>query len=274
MKHFITLILSLFILNTSVFACPDVAGVYPNINGGCSANQFLIAAFGDSLVYGRNDKFKDKFGGTTGGWVLRIKKYLQQIDETIDVKNYGQPGKQCKQIKTKLKHEIKKGKFAKFADLVFISCGLNDYFGDKDSQKTAVTIKSMLRYAEKRGIYSVAAYLTHTQRDYQEPWVNEVNEKLQGIATLHFETLSPIYMTDSIHPNAKGYGKLFKKVKKFVNNVYPVQSRPADSDFDGIYDKDEVDEFGTDPNNPDTDFDGHSDFDEIFNLLTNPLASE
>ena len=49
-----------------------------------------------------------------------------------------------------------------------------------------------------------------------------------------------------------------------------VDSGSGDKDFDGISDSDEVNIYGTDPNNPDSDFDGLSDGDEIFGAGTDP----
>ena len=45
----------------------------------------------------------------------------------------------------------------------------------------------------------------------------------------------------------------------------------ADTDNDGIKDIDEIELFGTDPENADTDGDGLSDYDELHDLGTNPL---
>ena len=45
----------------------------------------------------------------------------------------------------------------------------------------------------------------------------------------------------------------------------------ADTDNDGIKDIDEIELFGTDPENADTDGDGLSDYDELYDLGTNPL---
>src|SRR5690349_19356025 len=49
-----------------------------------------------------------------------------------------------------------------------------------------------------------------------------------------------------------------------------VFARRTDSDGDGLFDDDEVNVYGTDPNNPDTDGDGIDDGQEVFNG-TNPL---
>lgn len=47
--------------------------------------------------------------------------------------------------------------------------------------------------------------------------------------------------------------------------VTAVAAQRADSDGDGLFDDDEVEVYGTDPNNPDTDGDGISDGEEIYN---------
>ena len=53
----------------------------------------------------------------------------------------------------------------------------------------------------------------------------------------------------------------------------PVAAQGADRDADGLFDADETDIYGTDPDNADTDGDGVSDGEEIF-LATDPLVAD
>ncbi|MBS3926199.1 MAG: hypothetical protein KGZ34_05860, partial [Nitrosarchaeum sp.] len=53
-----------------------------------------------------------------------------------------------------------------------------------------------------------------------------------------------------------------------VNAV--VQLCTTDSDGDGLFDDDELNLYGTDPNNPDSDADGLTDYDEVITHLTDP----
>lgn len=53
-------------------------------------------------------------------------------------------------------------------------------------------------------------------------------------------------------------------------NTYGTNPNNADSDADGLSDGDEVNTYGTDPNDTDSDNDGLSDFEEVITYQTNP----
>jgi hypothetical protein len=52
--------------------------------------------------------------------------------------------------------------------------------------------------------------------------------------------------------------------------TYPLQQRP-DRDGDGLFDDDETDVYGTDPDNPDSDGDGSDDGQEVYDG-TDPVS--
>src|SRR5262245_25455593 len=62
--------------------------------------------------------------------------------------------------------------------------------------------------------------------------------------------------------------------------IAPAAAQRPDRDGDGLYDDDETDVYGTNPDNPDTDGDGVSDGEEIYNRdqglggHDNPLVNE
>lgn len=60
-------------------------------------------------------------------------------------------------------------------------------------------------------------------------------------------------------------------VQRGLGPASAAQPSRADSDGDGLYDDDETDVYGTDPDNPDTDWDGVGDGEEVY-LGTDPHA--
>ncbi|RMD87793.1 MAG: SGNH/GDSL hydrolase family protein [Candidatus Dadabacteria bacterium] len=264
-----------FFLEPQAYPCPLISSTYPDRNGGCDG-VFKIATFGDSVTKGRGDDTSsktDRSGKTVGGWPLRLNRYLKNLGIPHNVKNFGLPGKTCQTIRTKLRRTLKHLTYgATKYDLVFINCGLNNYWTDDSATKVAAIIKSMKRFASRKGAVAVVARVTKTRRSFQNEWVDELNNAIKGFASLRFDVLKTRQLsTDMVHPNSKGYDKLFEKVKEFIDGSYILKAPRTDSDGDGVYDKFELTRFGTDPTLKDTDGDGVNDGAELFTSHTDPL---
>lgn len=83
-----------------------------------------------------------------------------------------------------------------------------------------------------------------------------------------------VYSTDPFRSDTDGDGSDDgQEVFDGTNPLAPDQDGRSDSDGDGLYDDDETDVYGTNPNNFDTDGDGTGDGSEVENG-TNPRASD
>jgi lysophospholipase L1-like esterase len=276
----ILILISLVLGNAaSSLACPKRAGI-PDVN--CD-QKAIIAFFGDSVTRGVGDPQKTLY---SGGVPLRFKRYLHQelgLPSTeYKSLNFGFPGISCEDLKVKLRNAILDNKRnVANADVIIIACGLNDFWEHSDSDRSLAYIESMRRFIKKRGIFVDVAMLSDTNRFFQQPFVNELNKKLKiyGDRIRYYLIDSLTMLTgDNIHPNEIGYDFMFDIFKEYIfglpfRKAAKLQQKLKDMDDDGVYDKFELSEFGTNPELFDTDGDGLSDSEELFIYNTDPLST-
>lgn len=246
-----------------------------------------MAITGDSIVKGIGDTDPD-FVGYPGR--------LQAKFNFGTISNIGVAGITSEELIRAFKKnlpEIPPGTTAeksRNSDIFIIAVGINDYWSFRPPAFTVRNITrlvSYLRTALKRmdgtsPIIAVAT-LTHTNRGFQQPFVNAVNAQLLAQKSqrlpvyVRFESLQSKFLNaDGLHPNAKGYDKLSKIVSKYIRGLAQEQSLASRPDFDGdgVYDFYETTKYGTNPQQVDTDSDGLSDGDELFKYSTNPLTAD
>jgi len=282
MSRFVTAITYLFLLLWAgqVSACPMVSSLVDyNCNG-----DLKIAITGDSIVRGVGDTVRPRRGypgrlrallpgatvsnlgvpGVTSGGLLRgFKKHLNQ------------PVPGATQRKT-----IR-------SDIIVIAVGVNDYWAKEPASRTVTNIRRLVRYLrtalkKKDGVAPlvVVATLTPNGRDFQQPFVTEVNRLLLKLDSsslpvdIRFDLLEPsILSADGLHPDGAGYDVMATLAAGYLTGEAQELCRSArvDSDDDGIYDLFEIRSFQTDPTRADSDGDTVSDGDEVFTHRTDPL---
>lgn len=269
----------LFGVNAAVWACPLRSGI-PDTN--CDGKT-ILSFFGDSVTRGTKDPL---INGVNGGAPLRLRRYLIKTLELskkeYKVINFGHPGIKCANLRVEMRNRILDNeKNVANSDATVIACGLNDYWSHRNPSLTAAYLQAMKRFAKKRGIYATVGKVTNTNRDFQQPFVNDINKKIKNLGkNLRYDLLDPSSMLDpdAIHPNGLGYDFMFDILKSYLfgdtfESLALTQLKLTDNDADGLYDSFELSKFGTDPTNPDTDADTINDGDEIFTFGTDPLSA-
>jgi len=266
-----------FLCNSAFADCGSVAG-YADIN---RDSKFAGLFVGDSITEGEEDNYIAVINGQTktykdtGGFVIRLKEFFDGVSDDVRITQGAVSGYKCDQVYARLRDLIEKyTKQAKLFDFVFSKCGVNDYGGHRDSNKTRAKTQQIKRYIRKHGMYPIIANLIPTARSFQNPWVNAVNAKIKSIKNLELNSFFPLKLLDpdKIHPSAAGYDKLFELLLAKIDAVFldPADLAPilsaakadVDSDADGLADRHEEFQYGTNPNLADSDGDQVSDGDE------------
>lgn len=266
---------------------PILTRACPRISNLCDFNcdrEIRIAVTGDSITRG--------IGGLPGegGYVTRIGERLPKAT----VLNIGVPGITSKQLLRGFKKNLRINKTgitfekSRDTDIFIIAVGVNDYWGKLPVENTVTNIRRLVAFLRSRvralsGVtpYIVVATIPPIKRDFQKPFVAELNERLLAEASdalpvkLRFDLLpSSIVSDDLLHPDAAGYVVMGDYIAKFLRSEVQktlFKLRP-DVDRDGVYDTFELSRYLTDPLTPDSDGDGLTDREEIFIRGTNPIA--
>lgn len=193
-----------------------------------------IYIFGDSIVWGACDYEK-------GGWVERLKSYLMQNKEDVDVYNLGVSGNNTQDLLKRFDVEIKARK-SEISEMIIIAVGINDsqYIKKREDPQVSLmefgeNIAVLLEKARK--ITNRVIFVGLTKVDESKvmpiPWdetkyyenrviqnydsvVGEVCQK-QGVPFISlFSVLTNQDLEDGLHPNSSGHEKIFKKVFEIV----------------------------------------------------------
>lgn len=250
-----------------------------------------ITFVGDSIVYGRGD-FDN---GNKGGYVIRLQDKFKKYNKKLHVRfnSIGYPGVTSSGLRAKLMKIYKqrrgstKAAFNKLAmsDIIIFDVGRNDYWDHNPVEYTVNNIRRSIEY-----LYSILPHLNGSPlviisssvlipvgREYQVPFVTELNKKLRGLKYTRFSHKFDVNLLtgDRLHPSSKGYTVLANSFySQLINKKTGIQSimktqRP-DSDQDGIPDLFEISRYGTNHKRKDTDRDELTDFDELYIHETAP----
>lgn len=253
-------------------ACPLIAKRFIDFN--CD-QKFKIAFTGDSIARGVGDDENND----NGGYVKRVRKYVRRLKTS----NLGSPGTTAEELLRDFRRNIDKRKTSKRladVDIIFIDVGRNDYWQDTPALSVVRNIKRTIRFLQKnvkaqtgvRPLFVVST-LIPTNRSFQQPYVDEINEALVRfkandlpVELLFHENFSTSILSfDDLHPDGPGYESLAQFISEFLKNrAQSIQSaKRRDRDNDGIFDKFE-EQFGTLKGNPDSDGDGILDGEDVF----------
>lgn len=250
----LSVVLLLAFSSSSAFSCPDIDGL---VDLNCD-RKLIIAAFGDSITYGRADPDGLGYPG-------RLK--LHHFPNAIII-NLGKPGEDTIRGKSRAASTLPE---YLGTDYVIVLEGVNDFWLENPSSyQTRSNVLSIVSTAQNIGAVTLLGNLTEIKRSSQKGWVSAVNSRLNPYRQIDFYSLGAgIISSDLIHPNGNGYNQMAALAASMLV-AYSAANRPVDSDGDGIYDFAET-RFGSNPFNPDTDGDTLLDGAEVFTWGSNPL---
>ncbi|MDX1810158.1 MAG: arylesterase [Sulfurospirillaceae bacterium] len=168
-----------------------------------------ILAFGDSITYG--------YG------VDKNASYPSQLANMLqtNVINAGVPGEDTRGGLKRLPSVLKKYK----PQIIIICEGGNDIIRNKDLTITEQNIAKMIKLAQKQNIFvvlvgvpkldiltvSTASFYYDLAKEFNVPLVDDALQDILNDNSLKL---------DDVHPNAKGYKILSKKIASVVTNQY------------------------------------------------------
>lgn len=218
------IILALLIAPRTSFACPRVSRL---IDWNCDG-KIKIAVTGDSFVKGVGDSVN----GNKGGYVLRLAERLSKATVTNLGVIGATSGSLYSSFRTLLRKTIqgKTKRLTRDADIIIIDVGRNDYWSEVPAGLTVRNIVRLVKHLRRKvqedtGVipFVVIAYLAHTARLYQEPFIEEVNHaftlvnQIRYPVKIHFDYLDTDQLSsDGLHPSSEGYDRLASILNYYV----------------------------------------------------------
>ncbi|MFH1565534.1 MAG: GDSL-type esterase/lipase family protein [bacterium] len=199
-------------------------------------NQSTICIFGDSITYGAWDLEK-------GGWVNRLRLYLDNNKFYTEVYNLGISGDTTSDLLKRFDVELETRKPGK----IIFSIGNNDsVFLDKEKcQMTSIekfeeNIKTLILKSKKQTPDIVFTGLTPVDEDktspipwatdktYKNQYIKIYNDKIQEICDKEKVKFIDLYnnfiklknykelLSDGLHPNSDGHQLIFEIIKQNI----------------------------------------------------------
>lgn len=238
-------------------ACPDIEGI---VDMNCD-QKLVIVAFGDSITSGERDTEKLGYPG-------RLRRLLPMAQ----VYNLGDEGETTEAGRNRAQTAIS---LVNSPDYTIILEGVNDYWNpDRSVERSRNNLYSIMESSRRSGAYPLLGSVLPTYRyGAQTSWVKSLNSAISSHVSIDFYSINRNYLSiDALHPSNEGYELMaHMALESLVAKASFV--RPADSDYDGIYDFAEP-RFGVSSQNSDSDGDGLLDGAELFELRTNPLVTD
>jgi len=218
-----------------VAACPLINGL---VDYNCDGNlRYAIA--GDSIVRGVGD------GRNLGGYPGRLDRRL----EDVTVNNLGTPGITSLRLYRRFLRNIDRGRpltvRTQDLDLLIIQVGTNDFWLRRPANFTFRNIRRLKNFLEEHltirdGVspYVVVSTIPPTRRSYQQPFINEVNQRLLGNARnlnvfMRLHNLNTAILSeDSLHPNARGYNVMARRVERRIKG--PITKRMLEAQQENL----------------------------------------
>ena len=190
-----------------------------------------ICIFGDSIVWGSWDPEE-------GGWVSRLRSYLETSDYEIRVYNCGVSGDNTDNLLQRFDVEAT----AREPSIVIFAIGINDsqYVNSKNNSRVLIerfqnNLQKLISKAKKFTQKIIFLSLTKvdesktmpvpwdTTKYYDEENVKKYNSKIKDICNKNnlpfidiFDLLDNSDLEDGLHPNQEGHKKIFLKIKDFL----------------------------------------------------------
>ncbi len=187
----------------------------------------VLCVFGASTTWGAWDSEK-------GGWVNRLRLFLEKNDYDIDVYNLGVSGDNVKNILKRFKVECE----ARMPTIIMLSVGDNDSAKGSEAYvpigKFRKNINKLIKLSRKftDKIIFVGTKGVDESRANPVSWDASVFYKLKNmeeydkivqevckdnnISYINIPRLKNKDFEDGVHPNEKGHEKIFLKVEDFL----------------------------------------------------------
>jgi len=198
--------------------------------------QILI--FGDSITYGAWDK--------EGGWVRRLRKFLDENYEDYLIYNLGISGNNTDDLIERFEFETKQRLKENDETIIIFAIGTNDsQFVHSENKNRIVlekfkdNLQKLINLAQEFSSKIIFVGLTpvdetkttpipwNTDKSYKNEYIQKYNETIKNICDenkIYFievfeklkETNYQELLEDGLHPNSVGHQKIFEVVKDFL----------------------------------------------------------
>ena len=191
----------------------------------------VIGIWGDSITYGAGDTEK-------GGWVARLRFFLDKKGENFRINNRGICGDKTEDLLKRFNGESK----AIGPKIIIFAIGTNDsqYVRSRDNQRVPIkkfekNLRELVKSAKKftNNIIFLGLVICDDSKTMPIPWkqtkyyenaiikeydskINEICRENKLLFVPMFDLLSKKDLCDGLHPNPKGYEKMFQRVKTFL----------------------------------------------------------
>ena len=196
-----------------------------------------ICILGDSIVWGACDFEK-------GGWVERLKSYLMQNKEDVDVYNLGVSGNNTQDLLKRFDAEVV-ARRSEEDEIIIFAVGINDsqYLNTRNNPRVSLNefdenISKLIEKARKitKNIMFVGLTGVDENKVMPIPWdkikyyENEIirgyDQAISDVCKRNsipfvglFGLLDIGDLEDGLHPNSNGHTKIFEKVKPEVEKL-------------------------------------------------------
>lgn len=199
--------------------------------------MFSISVIGDSIVFGRGNNI-DR------GWVGRLRKYFEDKDNYNAVYNLGIPGDNTNDLLKRFDIEAKaRIKYLREGDrhIIIFAIGINDSRYNNEKEEVNINqfdsnIKLLIEKAKKYtneiyfiGLTPVDEKLAMNYENTSfnnkriDKYNNFVKKNCQDFKIPFFDMFEKFLklnhvklLDDGVHPNFKGYEKMYEMIKKFL----------------------------------------------------------
>jgi lysophospholipase L1-like esterase len=184
--------------------------------------MFAITIFGDSIVFGRGDN---------KGWVGRLKEDFQAKDYYNVVYNLGIPGDTSSTLLKRFDTECKaRIQYSRKDDkhVLIIGIGINDSRLINKKPETSLkkfesNIKQLVKKAKKYTENVIFIGLTQVDEraknyegtSFSNDRIAKYNEIIKKQDVMFIE-MPKVSLDDGLHPDSKGYDKMYKIIKGFL----------------------------------------------------------
>lgn len=179
-------------------------------------NDVVSIVFGDSIVYGLHDK-------ELGGWVNRVRMFLENNLNNNFVINLGIPGQNSSDILERFENEIKMRYNDSDNFNIIFSLGIKDsLLLSKDEKHIVKFERNILEIIDKtkkytKNIYFIGLIKTDNKkrREYKQKNIIQIDKSLEKICkknNVEYIKLRNLidkeHLQDGLHPNNLGHKKI------------------------------------------------------------------
>lgn len=187
-----------------------------------------ICIFGDSIAWGAVDPL-------AGGWVGRLKRFLDKKDQDIDLYNLSMPGNTTQDLLRRFKWET----LFRQPEVIIFAIGINNSVRHSSDnsyvfslEESSQQLRQLLKQAQKHTQQVIFIGLTNVDEKKTRPMfldkdINYDNQRIKAIDQIIaelarkenlpycplFGKLAAADLLDGLHPNRHGHQKIYRFLK-------------------------------------------------------------